>query len=801
MGSEQDFLRQLLETFKIELDERLESLNKALLELESGGVRQDLVDQIFRDAHSLKGAARAVEIPEMESVAHAMEALLADVKRGRALTKELFSLLYKTIDFFNTAMETRLGGGSMAEAEVKAWVQRIDKAREGEQESVAPKKPGRARKPAAAPVAPQAESGEATRPPAEPPAPEPPVAAAVPPLAASDSAMPVAAMGAPEPPRGGGDRRAGPEDRRKRDRRLDDALLAKETIRVNTSNLDALLAQAGELLITKIKLSQLQDEIVELSVTSTQLEKQLVEIRRTLKSVTNGAPFSRVVDGAQERARSLSRKVKRFSKEFVSDTLRLHTLTRELQEGIKIIRMLPVGLVFDHFYRTVRDLCEVRKKQVAMTTEGGECALDKKLIEALKDPLMHLIRNAVDHGIEGPEARVAKGKPPQGKVHVSARLKGDTAIITVEDDGTGIDVGAVKQKSIKKGFLSAEDAEMLSQREIIGYIFKPGFSTAPIIDDISGRGIGLDVVHTAVEKMHGTIDVQSELGVGTKFIMQLPLTVSTFQGLLVKAGGQAFVLPINSVEKILRSAAVDVKRLGSAETIQIDGFPLQVARLTSLLGMNETSKSTPDRHTVVVVSSAEKRLALIVEGLLGEQEIILKNLSRPLLRVRNFAGATILGNGQIVMILNVVDLIGGTAHAHVPAKVHVERKPASVKRRKTVLVVDDSITTRMLEKNILEAAGYRVLLATDGAEALGVLQGEAVDLVLSDVEMPNLDGFNLTKKIRASAQLKDMPIILVTSLASPEDKSRGIDAGADAYVVKSSFDQGKLLQTIEQLTD
>lgn len=822
MSSDQDFLRQLLATFKVELDERLESLNKSLLELERGGGNTaELIDQIFRDAHSLKGAARAVEIQEMEEVAHAMEALLSDAKQGKALDKTIFSLLYKTLDFFTTAMDARIGGGSVPQADVKGWVARLEKARhEGAAHDAKPARRTRASRPPAATEHPQDPTPSIAAPPPDAPPLETPQRAApqraaprsaapqraappphpAPPPPAAATSVP-ADIPQPVPPRSGDDRRVGADDRRKRDRRLDDALLAKETIRVSTSSLDSLLAQSGELLITKLKIAQLYDELSSIAGMSAHLEKSLAELRKVMRPSTDGGPGTKLLDGAHEKSRSITRTVKRFNKEFVTDTVRLHMLTRELQEDIKKIRMLPVGLVFDNFYRMVRDLCEVKKKQVVMATEGGDCALDKKLIEALKDPMMHLIRNAVDHGIESPEIRAQRGKPPQGRILLSARQKGDTIIITVEDDGAGINVEAVKQKAVKKGLLKAEEADALSQRDMVAYIFKPGFSTAPIIDDISGRGIGLDVVHAGVEKMQGSIDVVTELGSGTKFVMQLPLTVSTFQGLLVKVGGQAFILPITSVEQIKRIGQNEIRKLGSIETIQIDGTPIQITRLAAVMGLPEPERGAQERLTAVIVSSAEKRIAFLVDGLMGEQEVILKTLSRPLLKVRNIAGATILGNGQIVMILNVSELVSAIPGAPIAARAVMPERRVRRKEGKTILVVDDSITTRMLEKNILETAGYHVLLATDGMEALGVLQTESVDLVLSDIEMPHMDGFNLTLKIRSSAQHKELPIILVTSLASPQDKTRGIEAGADAYINKSSFDQGKLLQTIEQLTD
>jgi len=805
---DQDFLRQLLGTFKVEMDERVESLNRALLELEAGrGNPADLVDQLFREAHSLKGAARAVEIKEIEEVAHSMEALLSDVKGGRKLTKPMVSALFQSVDFFEKALNARLAGVPLAGDDVKEWVDRIERARSGTVQAPARKK-------ASAVVAKPAKAGGESPSPPEAAAPEPAlpsvgkvIAAAPPParvkVAPHPSPEPAgAAAPTPEDPsedtRLPSDRRAGPEDRRRRDRRLDDALLSKETIRVNTAKLDSLLAQAGELLVTKIKIAQLHGEITTAVAGMQQLEKLMVEARRKALRTPVAVGVPKTHDTSYERVRQLNRGLRRILKEFSADTARLHALTRELQEEIKRIRMLPVGLVFDIFYRMVRDLCEAKKKQAVMTTEGGECELDKKLIEALKDPMMHLIRNAVDHGIESPEFRMRRGKPPQGSIHLSARQKGDTIIISVEDDGAGIDIEAVRQKAIRRGLITEEDGANLSERAIINHIFRPGFSTSPIIDDISGRGIGLDVVRASVEKLNGTLDVATFPAAGARFVMHLPLTVSTFQGLLVKVGGQIFILPISSVEQIRRISLEEIRRLGTSETIQINGLPVQVARLAHILGLEAAERRRGERLNAVVLGSAEKQMAYLVDELLGEQEFILKTLSPPLTRVRYVAGATILGNGEIVMILNVPELVNASLDAGVARPAPV--KKAAGKRTKTILVVDDSITTRMLEKNILETAGYHVLLAIDGVDALSVLQSESCDLVLTDIQMPRLDGFELTEKLKATPQHKGLPVILVTGLASPEAKTRGIEVGADAYIVKSSFDQAKLLQTIEQLT-
>jgi len=473
--------------------------------------------------------------------------------------------------------------------------------------------------------------------------------------------------------------------------------------------------------------------------------------------------------------------------------------------------MLPVSTTFDTFPRMVRDMTRELSKEVKLTIEGGETEVDKQVLEQLRSPLTHMVRNCVDHGMELPDAREAAGKPREGKVVLRAFQRAADLVLEVVDDGAGIDVGRVKSKAIEKGLITAENADGMSEREALWLIFRSGFSTKQEVTDLSGRGVGMDVVREHIERLHGMIDVESTLGEGSKFTLSVPLSVATTRCLLVKAGEQTFGIPITNVERIVRLSAEDIGHTEGHEAIRIDERPMALLRLGDVLGV-PTEPFEAANQPAIILGSADRRAAFLVDGLLGAQEIATKTLPKPLIRVRHIAAATIVGTGEVVPILNVLDLLrangkaaGRRSRVAAPAPESSDlRPPTSAKQAKpadkqSILVVDDSVTIRTFEKALLEAAGYDVTAASDGLEAWQLVQKQAPDLIVSDVEMPNMTGFELTEKVRGDQRLKGMPLILVTTLSSDEDRKRGIDAGADAYVIKGSSEQDHLLETVRRL--
>ncbi|MCX6020811.1 MAG: response regulator, partial [Chloroflexi bacterium] len=465
---------------------------------------------------------------------------------------------------------------------------------------------------------------------------------------------------------------------------------------------------------------------------------------------------------------------------------------RAMEDAVISVRLAPVANLFSPYERMVRDLTREMGKEVRLVQEGGDTEIDRKILENLRDPLMHMLRNAMDHGIERPEERIARGKPRQGAIRLTAAQRGNMIEIELEDDGAGLDPVRLRQSAVRKGMMTEEQAAALDERAARDLIFSPGFSTSTTVTGTSGRGVGMDVVRENVERLNGHITIASTPGWGTRFTISVPLTLATTRAVLVELGTQLFAVPSSMIERTGRVKEANLVSLEGALSVALEGHPVPVVELAGVLERPHTGQPGEWRH-YFVLRQGDRRVALLADRLVGEQEIVIKSLGWPLRRLRNVSGAAVLGTGQTVVILNPTGLLksalrllgGGVRAASGPVAQPVER------RRKRLLVVDDSVTTRTLEKSILEAAGYDVVVAADGIEALSVLRSEPIDLAVSDVEMPRLDGFGLTMEIRRDEKLRRLPVVLVTSLEAREHRERGVAAGADAYIVKSGFDQGQ----------
>jgi two-component system chemotaxis sensor kinase CheA len=571
-----------------------------------------------------------------------------------------------------------------------------------------------------------------------------------------------------------------------------------DTVRVATAKLDVLMSEVGELLVTQLGAEQRLVDARSLEAELAEWESAWRKLRRRGARASPDADSAAFIEESTLRLRATRKALGDLCGTLEADVRSRAQVTADLGADVRRLRMLPVATLFDSFPRMVRDLAHDRRKEAAVTMDDGRTEVDRSVLEQMKDPLTHLLRNCIDHGIERPDVRAAAGKPRAGNVSLTARQRGDSLIIEVTDDGAGIDPAHVRATAAEKGLLAPGAAAELSDREALSLIFRSGFSTSPIITDLSGRGVGLDVVREKVERLNGSIEVQSDLGKGTTFSLSVPLSVSTVHCLLLEVGGQTFALPVTGVERIVRVAADQIQRAEGREVVLIDGRPVVLAALSDVLGLEAPRRGAEpnSKRPVVVLAVQERRVALQVDGLARTQELVTKSLPEPLFRVRHIAGAAILGSGRVAMILSSSDLITSVERAQgaIPTAIRAtEATPA------TILVAEDSITTRTLEKSILEAAGYRVSVAGDGLAAWSLLQANGCDLLLADVEMPEMDGFELTAKVRADQRLRDLPVVLVTSRDSREDRERGIRAGADAYIVKGAFDQARLLDTIRQL--
>jgi two-component system chemotaxis sensor kinase CheA len=412
---------------------------------------------------------------------------------------------------------------------------------------------------------------------------------------------------------------------------------------------------------------------------------------------------------------------------------------------------------------------------------------------------IHLLRNAIDHGIEKPEVRKRNGKPPRGMIQiVVSRVEGNKVDILLSDDGGGVDLPALKEASLKRGILSTEEADKLADQEMLPLVFQSGVSTSPIITDISGRGLGLAIVREKTEKLGGLVSIETHRNKRTTIRMAIPLTVATFRGVLVTAAERLFIIPTTDVERTVRIKQEEIRTVENRDTLSLEGIAIPLVKLSRVLELSERNDGSP-LITILILESQGKRIGFCVDEILTEQEILIKSMSHPLSRVRNIAAATILGSGKVVPVLNVSDLVKSAAISAVRPEKPPVTPTEGTAAKQNILVVEDSITSRMLLKNILETSGYTVKTAVDGIDAISQLKTEKFDAVVSDVDMPRMNGFNLTEKIRGDKKLAELPVVLVTALGSREDRERGIDVGANAYIVKSSFDQSNLLETLRRL--
>ncbi|HSP78578.1 MAG TPA: response regulator, partial [Myxococcaceae bacterium] len=458
-------------------------------------------------------------------------------------------------------------------------------------------------------------------------------------------------------------------------------------------------------------------------------------------------------------------------------------------EEVRRARTLPFAEACAGLERIARDAARGAGKQVRLEVRGGTQELDRSLLQGLREPLVHLVRNAVAHGVESPEERRAAGKPEEGRVTLSARLRGGRVEVVVEDDGRGLSLDIIREQARARGLEVADDAAAAR------LIFLPGLSTVEAVTAVSGRGVGLDVVRTQVEALRGSVDVPFQPGQGTRFTLDVPLTLSTLRVLLVAAGGQTFAVAGESVARLLRLEPEDVRVVEGRQTWAAPEALVPLATLAEVLGL--PADAPRPRPSAMVLRGGEARAVLVVDEVVAEQEVLVRGLGSRIRRARHLSGAAVLPDGRLALLLNAASLARAAEGRATPSGLFPS--PAEERARRRVLLVDDSMTTRALEQSILEAAGFEVLACVDGLEAWERLQAEGADVIVSDVEMPRMDGFALTEAVRGSPRFGKLPVVLVTARERPEDKARGLEAGATAYLVKSAFDQTHLLETLRQL--
>jgi two-component system chemotaxis sensor kinase CheA len=462
-----------------------------------------------------------------------------------------------------------------------------------------------------------------------------------------------------------------------------------------------------------------------------------------------------------------------------------------LQDRAMRTRMVPLSTITDKLQRAVRDLSRAQGKTVHWDVRGSDTELDRGVLNQLSDTLLHLVRNAVDHGIETDAERKAAGKPAESNVRLHAMQLGSEVIIAVTDDGDGIDIERVRQQAIQQGI----NTDGMSDEEVLQLIFRSGLSTTTFVTDVSGRGVGLDVVRTNVEAARGRVEVRSQPGIGTEFRVIVPITLAVLRCLLVDSGGQRFALPFH---RVVRSQAFDAASQTRAEgrgMVWVDDQAVPLSTLAEVLGLKSTE---PTEGPIVVLADTSRRHGFQVDRLVGQRDVVLKGLSRLLPNLPAVAGASVEPDGRVLVVLDPPGLIQRARLANRGNPLPVADVPTAVLQGR-ILVVDDALTVRELQRSILERAGFEVRVAIDGADALAKLAEGPSDLILTDVEMPNMDGFELTEAVRAHPSLANIPVLILSSRSSEIDRLRGLNAGADGYIIKSSFDEGSLLAAVGRL--
>jgi two-component system chemotaxis sensor kinase CheA len=689
----------------------LERIASGLLILESAPDDQAAIDAIFREAHTMKGAAGMVGMMRVSRLAHRLEDLLVELRdKKRRATPELTDAMLLVVDGLGRLIAS--ASGTEQDTSDEAALERLLPTLPEPTSSIGRVEPAPTPAPVSTPI-------PAAGVPIKMQAPAPPeVATADEPVASQPNPAPVTQAPGVSP------------DRKRK---------AAATLEVPVARIDELNRLVGEASAAQLRVGHIFG-------TETQRDPDAVTEYRELTKVIN-----------------------------------------QLQEVTERTRMVPVATLEPILHRTVRDSARAAGKDVRWEMVGEDIEVDRGVLEELVSPLLHIVRNSVGHGVELPEVRLAAGKPPQATVRLQASQVGSKVVIAISDDGAGINVAAVRASAAKSGV----DVTRLTEQESLQLIFRSGVSTAKVLTEESGRGVGLDVVATAVAAVHGEVEVVNHPGLGAEFRIVVPITLTVVACLIVSIAGQSFALPLHRIIRMLDAQHIQV--VGGRKLAVIDGLAVPVSNLGMLLGL-----PTGDDGPWVLLGTPTSAHAFQIETVLQKRDVVVRGLTGRLRDLKAVNGASIEPNGSILLVLDVSTLID-RSDAIAEHASRVVDKAAGPARKLSVMVVDDALMVRELQRSILERGGYSVRTASDGAEALAMLADEPADLVVTDLEMPNVDGFALTSSIRAHPRLTNIPVLIVSSRASAEDHQRGLDAGADGYIVKTSFDEAGLLSAVSRL--
>ena len=888
----------IIEFFLVEASEHIQNLNAGLLALEKDPTNREVIDELFRAAHTLKGSAAMMGFQGISDVGHKSEDMLGLFRSGSIpITRDTLNFLFDSVD----AVKLMVDGIASKKPEDPLIIENINQsfttlveslrggAAPSQPAPAAAEKPASAAAPPASPVpvsalpavkAPEKpaslpskeeldvawekafaeEAGESPKPektavpktpvstpkkaaipaPSKPavmvPMPSAPPPSVPPRLSAEQAVADAAAAEASLQQEIEDAKRAGVVEKRGVGRRAADAPdIEKQFIRVNIERLDNLMNLVGEMVVNRNKLTRQVDLVKslrdELSFSQNRLISEIRKFEEKYEYTMNfqaPAPAGEMQRPADQSGdflelefdryddfNLLSRKLTEITNDtneimaefsgffdsFELDTSRISTITSNLQNEITMARMVEMDRLFQLFQRPVRDMAQSENKKINMVVTGGDTKIDKTIFEIISDPLMHMVRNAISHGIEGPEERQRNGKEPSGSLILSARHDGSSIVLQIEDDGRGMDPEHLRRSAVEKRFITQSEAKSMSDADALNLIFRAGFSTAASVGKVSGRGVGMDVVTTQLGKINGRIEIKTEKNVGTRFIIRLPLTLAIAQALIVKVKDQEIAIPMNLVEETTRFSDKDIQRAAGEEMVNLRGSLMRLMRLNTLLTAGKLPKKSEDyRYPTLILVLAEKRVALMVEDIVGREEIVVKSLGEYLKDVRMFSGATISGEGDVRLILNVAHLFGeetiSTKTSYIGGKESFVAE--TVRRKPRVLVVDDSISIRKYVQRFLDRSGYEVETATDGMNALEVLGKTKVDAVITDLEMPVMHGYDLMAEMKRNPVFMTIPIIVLTSRAGEKHRQKAIDMGAQDYLVKP-FEEQEMIEALKKL--
>ena len=761
MATDPDLLKLLVETFTLELEEQTQVMIDCLLQLEKSRPGspelKTHIDTIFRAAHNIKGAARGIGINTVGDIAHLLEDTFAAVRKNEfSLDAGQIDLVLEAVDKMRAAMSAYVTKQALPFDLESLKSQLALLSTERETVILPEPKPKPAIKKATS---------------------KPKVKAVV--KSPAKRADPVATAEVTP---------------------AENVSKNSESIRVSIENIDRVSALMEEIQVNKISID---DHYANLDLVTLK-SRHLLDFWKHNKidfPENTHDPLTKIYHNSLDKVAEIHHLLALLHQHFRAHLNELSVLSNSLHDEIRRLRLVPASHLLQTLPRLVRNLSKELHKDIHLHLKGEDVKMDKLILEGLNDPLIHLIRNAIDHGIEQPAARTAAGKTEYANLTIEIVDEGNEIVIIFQDDGAGITAEKIADNALKKNLVTETELSTMSNEEILQLIFRPGFSTKDIITNISGRGVGLDVVKSNLAALKGSVKLETQPGRGTTFYLRVPLTLTSERGLMIRSNDQQYVLPTSSIIRVLNVKRTDMQMVEAEEVILLDHHPIVLRSLGDILSLGASTHGVEEILPVIIVKKDWHTLALIVSEIIGEREIVVKPLQDPLHDLPCIAGGTLSSTGQVILVLNVGEVIYRGLHNSFGSVLPTAGELAAVKTRVIphILVVDDSITTRTLEQNVLENKGYQVTVAVNGKEAWDLLQKKQFSMLITDVNMPIMDGFELTERVKQSEKLRGLPVIIVTSLGSDSEKRRGIEVGANAYIVKSEFESNTLLQTVSQL--